>query len=329
MNNIEAKKLFNRGDFRTEKGIRDNLGIKDRLLLVENDRFLVYNGITAADPIQTINFAEIKEINLIKEEVDRNYNLGSLDSTDPSKIGTIFFVKYKNERGGFVIETDSNTTQKWDYIFFVVNTIIANNITNSLRFFPFTLEANNARLTKNINTKTFDPVVVSRHNPPPYDYPMEDSKQTIDVEDTLIDWQILEHKSSEESTNLLKRILLKSKANASMEYISENSKAVQTDFKFSAVDGDSPVATIGGGATGMTVPSKTDQNRLQDPRYKTQEFNYQIPSLSSFVNDADLVKSSEQSNSSLWRQCSRSRQEQYQQEHAERRPGTRISSGGA
>ena len=297
LNTIEARKLFSR-DFRGEKGIRESLAMKDRLLLIENDRICAFDGITANDPLQSINFTEIKEINLIKEEPDINYNLGSMDMSDPNKISTIFFVKYRNERGGFIIETDSTTAQKWDYQFFIVNLIVANNITYGLNFKPLTLESNTLRLLKQIVMKSLDPIIVKKQLPFNYSYPMEDNKQVAEVEDTLIDWEILERIASRENDNLVKRVMSKTKSSTSTIEISQNSKSSQTDMiRSSDVDEGIGMANAGG----IMISSKGANQAQLDPRYRTQEFNYQIPSLSSFVKDADLLKSKWIVYHSLWR----------------------------
>ena len=52
--------------------------------------------------------------------------MSGMDFQEPNKIGTVLYVRYKNDRGGFLIEPDSSCVQKWDYIFFLVNMIIQN-----------------------------------------------------------------------------------------------------------------------------------------------------------------------------------------------------------
>ena len=72
LNNMDSRKLFAR-DFRSEKQAREQMGLKDRMMIVDQERFYFYQQADAKDPSRSIPFLDIKEVIMIKEEGEQNF----------------------------------------------------------------------------------------------------------------------------------------------------------------------------------------------------------------------------------------------------------------
>ena len=278
LNNIEARKLFGR-DFRGDRNVRESLGMKDRMLVIEGDKINFYDNIGTIEPRVSLPFADLKEVSLIKEETEMNIN--SLTTQD-GRIGTVFFIRYKNDRGGILIEPDWACVQKWDYIFFVVNVILTNSLAASNSFRALTLDVNSSKIMKLLTVKALDQVNIKRHPTLDYDYPMEESSVLNEVDDTLIDWEILEKCSARENDILIKRTLNRSKL-LNLGNLG-NTKATQTDpIRFEGLEegpGFSPIRDKSAGFSQST--RKTD---------RTLDLNYSVSGIPQFDEQDQIAKS--------------------------------------
>ena len=219
-------------------------------------------------------FADIKEVILVKEDSEINHSIDNFDFGDPSKIGVVFHLKFKNERGGLLIEPDASNVQKWDYAFFVMNMILSQQIVQSLSFKPLTTEANQAKMFKSLNMKTLDNINLKRQMAFEYNFPVDDSKVNDDVEDRLIDWQILERCAAMHHDNLFKKMGDRAKKDGVEE---GNNKATQTEAMLAA-------ANIKDETYDITDITTAVEQYAKDARRGVRDFNYSIPTLSAFVD---------------------------------------------
>lgn len=128
-----------------------------------------------------------------------------------------------------MVEPEWTCIQKWDYIFFLINIILLNNLTNSTNFKALTLESNSTKLQKQIQIKQLDPITVKKHTMHPYSYPISEISILDNVEDTLIDWEILEASSLRENDILFKKALERNKM---LKFENDvNDKSTQTEME--------------------------------------------------------------------------------------------------
>lgn len=257
--------------------------MKDRMVVIDQDKVALYDSVTTSAPAQVYNFSDIKEVLLVKEETDISHSLDAFDFGDPSKIGVVFHLKFKNERGGVIIEPDSSNVQKWDYIFFVMNVILSQQLVQSLSFKPLTTEANQGKVFKSLNIKNLDTVTLKKQMAFEYEFPVDDSKVLDEVEDRLIDWQILDRCAAMHHDNLFKKMGGRAMKEGTEE---GNSKATQTEVIYITAGGKDVAADISD--IGASVEQYT-----KDATRGVRDFNYSIPTLSSFVggNSANHRKS--------------------------------------
>lgn len=241
--------------------------------MIDQDRISLYDSVTTEMPAVIFNFADIKEVILVKEDSEMTHSIDAFDFGDPSKIGVVFHLKLKNERGGLIIEPDAANVQKWDYVFFVMNLILSQQIVQSLSFKPLTTEANQAKMFKGLNMKTLDNVNLKRQMAFEYNFPVDDSKMHDDVEDRLIDWQILDRCAAMHHDNLYKKIGDRAKKDGIEE---GNNKATQTEAILAAANIKDETCDI------TDITTVVDQY-AKDARKGVRDFNYAIPALSSFV----------------------------------------------
>lgn len=280
MSSTQVRKLL-AGDLRADRNIRDSLKLKDKMIVVNNDKLEFYDSVGNDSTKIMHNFSEIKEIYLVKDDADINHTLEAFDFGDPNKVGVIFHLKFKNERGGLIIEPDPNNIQKWDYLFFIVNLILANSLSHSLTFRPMCTETNLGKLFKVINLKALDMINLKRLMGFDFSFPIEENQVLQDVEDRLVDWHILDKCAAMQHDSLLKKIGDRVKKSNAEE---GNNKATQTEtFK--------GFANLADGTPG--IPDTRERTKSnQENKAKVHEFNYKIPSLSSFVNvQKDLLQS--------------------------------------
>lgn len=293
MTNIQARKVLET-ESRNDKNIRKHIKMKDRMVLVEADRICIYDSISKSPPSLVYPFSEIKEIHLRKDEEEHHHVMDGLDFGDPSRLGTVFYVKFKNERGGIIIEPDGDNVPKWDFIFFIVNLIISQlSLVNSnlMNYKPLTLESNLGKLNKNFNVKTFDTISIKKHMPFEYEFSVEESTQGEEIEDRLIDWQILERTATMHSSLLSKRMGDKLKKDRGEE---GNHKATLTE--------------VAGGLNANIETNKIYEHlemiveqTTREARAKTQEFNYTLPNLSSYIDSVHGLDNGNLTLFSEWR----------------------------
>lgn len=250
-------------------------------MVVGFDRLELYEAVGNEETKVVHNFSDIKEIYLVKDDADISHTLEAFDFGDPNKVGVIFHLKFKNERGGLIIEPDPNNVQKWDYIFFIVNLILTHSIAHNMTFRPLCTEANLSKLFKVINMKVLDLVNIKRSMGFDYGFPIEENKVLQDVEDRLIDWHILDKCAAMQHESLFKKIGDRVKKSNAEE---GNNKSTQTEMT-------KGFGNISEG--GLGVPDTRERTRSNhEYKIKSTEFNYTIPSLSSFVNvQKDILQS--------------------------------------
>ena len=226
LDNINSRKLFVGRDFRSDPNIRSTLGLKDKMMVIEGEKFNFYDDVGTPEPKNSYSFQDVKEIVILKEEPELNSNNSGKDGP---RIGTVFFIRFKNDRGGIMVEPEWTCIQKWDYIFFLINIILLNNLTNSTNFKALTLESNSTKLQKQIQIKQLDPITVKKHTMHPYSYPISEISILDNVEDTLIDWEILEASSLRENDILFKKALERNKM---LKFENDvNDKSTQTEME--------------------------------------------------------------------------------------------------
>lgn len=232
LSSIDAQKLMAR-DFRNDRNMRNNIGLKDRMLLVEGDRLSVFEEIGSSDPTISISISDINDIIFLKEDIELSYNMSSSDQVEPWRPGGVFYIKLKLDQGGYMIEPERGSIQKWDYIFFLVKLMIAyslqnvSNQTSQASFRSLSLETNFTKIQKQLNLKALDPIGTRKNFSFNFDFPVSDQPVLDEVEDVLMDWEILEQCSSREMALLSKKA--SARAKELFNYDNANNKATQTD----------------------------------------------------------------------------------------------------
>lgn len=250
------------------------------MIVVDQEKIMFFETVGNEETKVSYNISDIKEIHLLKDDSDTNHSLEAFDYGDPNKMGIIFHLKFKNERASLVIEPEPSNIQKWDYIFFIVNLIIRNSLSQSVSFRPLCYDPNLAKLEKGISLKSLDTVNYKRTIGFSYGFPFEESRVLRDVDDRLVDWHILEKCATMQHETLLKKMGDRIKKSSAEE---GNNKSTQTEI-------GKGIVSLSEGMLGL-AESRTTASIGKDPRTKAAEFNYTIPSLSSFVNvQSDILQ---------------------------------------
>lgn len=282
LSSIDAQKLMAR-DFRNDRNLRTNIGMKDRMLFVEGDRLSVYEEIGSSEPTQVISMSDINDIVFLKEDIELSYNMSSSDQVEPWKPGGVFYIKLKLDQGGFMVEPERGNIQKWDYIFFIVKLIIAyslqnvSNQTTQSSFRSLCLESNFTKIQKQLNLKALDPISTRRNLPFNFDFPVNDQKVLDEVEDVLMDWEILEQCASREMALLSKKA--SARAKEMFNYDNANNKTTQTDpisLGTTRVVGDDGASFARAGDS-MMLPGVNNPMVAAPKTNASPAFNYQIP----------------------------------------------------
>jgi hypothetical protein len=243
------------------------------MVVINHEKLVLYDAVGNESSKVVHNFSDIKEIFLVKDEADINHTLEAFDYGDPNKVGAIFHLKFKTERGGIIIEPDPSSVQKWDYMFFIVNLILSNSISPSLSFRPLSTETNMSKLTKTFNYKALDAISIKRLMGFDYEFPIEEAQVLQDVEDRLVDWQILDRCAALQHETLFKKIGDRVKKASAEE---GNTKSTQTEIG----------KGLGGISEGRLIENDMNDTHAHDRESKRKivEFNYTVPSLSAFIN---------------------------------------------
>jgi hypothetical protein len=286
LGNIEIRKLLGH-DFRSDKSIRESLNMKDTLLMVEADCFCIYESITSQDASSIINFSEIKEIVLLKDEGDSLLYTG-MEVLDHNKMGYCFFIRYKNDRGGFIVEIETARVQKWDYIFLIVNLILSNNLPSGNIIKPLTLEATFSKIIKQLTFKTYENITLRKYAPFKFEYPIIEEKDTLEnIEDRLLDWEVLEACSQREMSYIDKHNKMRQRDGMGTDTLS---KATQTE----------PVLGQPGQMDSLNMNALGSKEKLIGKKNKEiDEFKYIVPTNKNYDNPEELYRSSLRLKTSL------------------------------